>query len=470
MQKLKGKIIYLICIVFMVFVILVSNLGQNFKDDIFSYNYLTSHNSKFASYWNNGEQYQNYIDSSSKYIINMFKDNDIAPLRKDGYIQEWSLSLPSVNGESSLEILSGSDKQVKEYVHGKDFFEDFRTSISPGSIKGKPYYIKNLRNMKYRLPRIILFDGYSNKSPNEIDMLDNELKSRGVELVISPSDTTDLKYDSDLYGIGKVPSDNYLLKIIVPKNIFDEIKDFSNKNYKIRAKSKASIKQTTMKNVYGVLKGKNTSYKPLLIVTFYDGVYRNSDSSAGDFKKYTTTPSIILDTLRCLKLQRLKKPDRSIIFAFLSGYMLNRNGLDVFLKNNYDGDYIILEGLGTGRDNVLSFNKSSRNFSSLVEKFINKNDFRVVSKNINSDYKKNLIYITTLDSQEAFVPDYQTACKSGKLILSIIGDECYNLDFLSGSIREIRIIKGFIRDYTLILAALALGLLLLFVFKFDECK
>jgi hypothetical protein len=150
--------------------------------------------------------------------------------------------------------------------------------------------------------------------------------------------------------------------------------------------------------------------------------------------------------------------------------MLNRNGLDVFLKNNYDGDYIIFEGLGSGTDNVLSYNKSAKNFSTIVEKFINKNDFRVVSKNINTDYQKNLIYVTTLDSQGITVPDYQTVFKSSKLILSIIGDECYNLDFLSGSIREVRIVKGFIRDYTFVFAAISLSLLLLFVFKSDDIK
>lgn len=462
---LKTKL-YFSAIILTVFVILVSNLGQDFKDDIFVYSNAMLHSNTLSSYWDKSLEYQNYIDSASKYIMNSIRDDGLSPLAGDKYIEEWTVTAPSLNGASTLEVLSDRDSVIKSYIYGRDFFENFKTTFASGSVKGKPKYIKDInKGTGYKLPKIILFGGYDNKTLSEIEDIDRGLKERGVECVISPGESLDLKYESDLYGAGKKIDKDALLKIMVTRDVFDKLIFFSNNNYKIRIKSSASIKDIKLKNVYGVLKGRNPSYKPLVILTSYDGIYKTGDCNPIEFKKNNITASIILEDLRCLKIQRLKKPDRTIIFVFSSGYMMDRKGIKTFLDKSIEGDYIILEGLGTGKESFVNYNNPSSNFSSLFEKFLRKNGFKIMSKSTSTNYDKSIISLTAMEQSKTPTYDYQTVYKAGRFLLSIVGDECYNLDFLSGNIRAIRIIKGTIRDYTLLLSLISLLFLIWFIFK-----
>lgn len=464
---LKNKL-YMIAIIIVVIIILVSNLGQDFKNDIFAYSNAVLHSNTLSSYQNKSKEYQSYIDSSSKYIMNSIKDNGLSKLTSDSYIEEWTVTAPCIEGKSTLEVLSSKDAVIKSYNYGKDFFEDFKTTFASGSFKGKPKYLKDInKNTGYKLPKIILFGGYNNKTINEIEDIDRQLKERGVLCVISPSESLDLKYESDLYGTNKKISKDALLKIIVTRDIFDKLINFSKDNNKVRVKSSASIKDIKLKNVYGVLKGRNPSYKPLIILTSYDGIYKSDEINYSEFKKYNMTASIVLENLRCLKIQRLKKPDRTIIFVFSSGYMMDRMGIKTFLDKKIDGDYIILEGLGTGTECFINYNRPSRNFSNLFEKFLRKNGFNIMSKNQSSNYDKSIISFTAMEQSEMPSNDYQIVYKSGKLLLSIIGNECYNLDFLSGNIRAIRIAKVIIRDYTIFLSSICLIFLIWVVFRRD---
>lgn len=465
MQELKGKIFYLSIIILMVVSLLFANFGQDFKDDIFYYNYAINHRDNLLNYWNKTSNYENYIDSSSKYIAKTFRDNNIKPLMKDGYFEEWLSNKPSFDTPSSLEIISDNEKNHKKYIYGLDFFEDFKGIISPGTIKSKFSYLKNINSANRKLPKIILFSGYHNKSQNEISAIDSKLKSMGVIGVISPSSSYDLKYSSGLYDSYKTSSENGLIKLVVSQNVFDDLKKQSSKGVKIRIKSGASIKPVKMRNIYGVLSGGNSSYKPLVIVTFYDGIYKTPDIKIDDFKKYVLSSSIIMDTMRCLKIQRLNKPDRPIVFAFLSGYVDSKEGIDVLMKNNFSGDFIVLEGFGISEGNILSYSKSSKYFVSNIELFVKKNNLTITSKNINEDLKNNFIYIITRDFYNPSSPDFQTVYKSGNFLLSIMGDECYNLDFLSGNIRELRIIKRFFKNNTFLISLATLILLIWVVFK-----
>lgn len=464
---LKNKL-YMIAIIIVVIIILVSNLGQDFKNDIFTYSNAMIHSNTFSSYQNKSKGYQDYIDASSKYIMDSIKDNGLLEFTSDKYIEDMIVTAPCIEGISTLEVLSGKDEVIKSYNYGKDFFEDFKTTFASGSFKGKPRYIRDIsKNTGYRLPKIILFGGYNNKALDEIEDIDIKLKKRGVECVISPAEFLDLKYESDLYGTDKKLSKDALLKIIVTRDIFDKLISFSKDNYKIRVKSSASIRDIKLKNVYGVLKGRNPSYKPLIILTSYDGIYKMGKINSTEFKKYNMTASIVLETLRCLKIQRLKKPDRTIIFVFSSGYMMDRMGIKAFLDKKIDGDYIIFEGLGTGTQCFINYNRPSRNFSNLFEKFLRKNSFNIMSKNHSSNYDRSIISFTAMEQSEMPSNDYQIVYKSGRLLLSIIGDECYNLDFFSGNIRAIRIAKVVIRDYTILLSSICLIALIWVVFKRD---
>lgn len=465
MQDLKGKILPLSIVILLVLIILISNLGQYFKDDIFSYNNTSNTSSTLVRYWNSSNEYQDYINSSSDYLSEIMRRNDLKPINENGYIEEWSENLPTFHGNSTLEVLSSYGKIIKKYEYGKDFFEDFKGIIQPGQYMGKAAYLNTIDSTAVKLKKILLFDGYENNKLEDISSIDSKLLLQGVTAVISPSASNYLKYESGLYEGGLQKSNTGLSKLIVTPLIFEELKEFSSNGYSIRIKSAGLIETSRLKNIYGIVPGKNKAYKPLVIAAFYDGMYKTDDSETRKFEKYSITPSIIADSIRAVNLQRSLAPDRTIIYAFLSGYSQNKEGLIKLLQKDITADYIVFDGLGNGDKNMLVFNHSAKNFASTIENTMKKNNLKVLSKSINTDDSNTHVYINTINIDINSFPTYSIVNDSGKFLLSTIGEECYGLDFLSGNIREFRMIKRFVKDKTLIISSLTFVLLLAIIFK-----
>lgn len=464
MQDMKGKFFSLSILIFLVIVVLFSNLGHDFKNDIFSYSNTLKNSSSLNNFWNQSEKYEDYIDSSSNYIAKILKNNDLKPLIDNNYIQEWNTYMPSFNGSSTLEILSKYGKVVKKYEYGQDFFEDFKGIINPGEAWGKPAFLDNIDYTSQKLPRILLFNGYKSKSSDEIINIDTNLLSKGVSIVISPAKSTYLKYDSGLFESSFEKYDSGLSKLIVTPAVFEELKNYSKEGYNLRIKSAGLIESTRLKNIYGTFQGKNKAYRPLVIAAFYDGMHKTADANGSEFEKFSITSSIITDCIRALSLQRSLEPDRTIIFAFLSGYSQGKEGLIKLMGKNISADYMIFDGLGTGDKNILVFNHSAKYFASTIENMMKKNDLEVLSKSISTDKSNNVVFINTINLDINNSPVYSSVNKSGKFLLSIIGDECYGLDFLSGNIREFRMFKRFVRKNTLIISSLTFIFLLVTIF------
>jgi hypothetical protein len=131
---------------------------------------------------------------------------------------------------------------------------------------------------------------------------------------------------------------------------------------------------------------------------------------------------------------------------------------------------MIFDGLGTGDKNMLVFNRSSKYFASTIENTLKKNNLEVLSKSINKDTSNNIVYITTINLELNRLPIYPSVNKSGKFLLSMIGDECYSLDFLSGNIREFRTFKRFVKDNTLIISSFTFLFLLVIIFNKSSRK
>lgn len=465
MQELKGKILTLSIVILLVIIILISNLGQYFKDDIFSYHNTISTSNALTKYWAESNEYQDYINSASNYLSDIQRRNGLKPMNASSYIEEWDAELPTFHGNSKLEVLSSYGRIIKRYEYEKDFFEDFKGFIKPGETLGKPLYLDNLNSKPIKLQKIILLNEYKNKTSQEISSIDSELINLGVSAIISPSSSNYIKYESGFYESSFEKSNTGLSKLIVTPVIFEELKEYASMGYSIRIKSSGLIETTKLKNVYGTLPGKNKAYKPLIIATFYDGLYKTTNANSNEFLKYSITPSIIADSIRAIKLQRSIKPDRTIIYAFLSGYSQNKEGLAKLLDKDITGDYIVFDGLGNSDKNILDFNRKSRSFALTIENTLKKNKLDVLSKSMNSEITSNHVYINTIDIEITSAPSYSIVQNSGKFLLSIIGEECYGLDFLSGNIREFRMFKRFVKDKTLIISSLTFIFLLVIIFK-----
>lgn len=449
---------------------MLSNFGQNFKTDIFYSNNVLGYSNELSSIWSESKNHQDYIDKSSNYILENLKSNNLLPFLNDSYTEEWTSNLPTFKYKSSLEVISIYGRIVKKYNYGSDFFEDFRGSVKSGVLKGKAMYMENIGSTPESIREIVLFEGYRNKSLDDIKNIDSALRSIGASYVISPSYSGDLNYESNLYEPISSMDSNGLAKLLTSRETFNELKSFSKKGYTIRIKCGGEIKPVTSKNIYGVMKGKNTSYRPLIIAFFYDGIVKTPDADISRFQHYATPPSMALECIKSLKLQRARYPDRTIIFAFLSNKAYGKEGLNKLLMHNPDGDIILFDGIGTNTSYSLSYSKPSKTLADTIEYYINKNAMKAVSKNIDMSFDKSMITISTNELPDTPFFSHQSIYNSGKFLLSLIGDECYNLDILSGNIREIRVFKRFVRNNSVLLSLFALISLVFVVFKKPSIK
>lgn len=470
MYELKGKILPLALIIVLVIIIMLSNFGQNFKNDIFSYSKTIDYSNEITSIWDESKNYQEYIDTSSAYISDFLKAHNIAPLYEEGYSEEWSLNIPVFKYESSLEVVSIYGRIIKKYQYGVDFFEDFRGSIKSGIVKNKAYYLDSI-NLENKTPRqIILYEGYKNKSPDEIYNLDSTLRTLGTAGVISPSYSGDLKYESNLYELNNQTNNGGLVKFIVSQSAFNELKEFANKGYTIKIKSGADIKSSSNKNIYGVIKGRNRSYKPLILAVYFDGIIKTGDATERKFEYYTLSTSMILEAIEALKLQRMRSPDRTIIFAFLSNKSFGKEGLNKLIDKDLEGDIVVFDGIGTDSSYSLSYTRQSKTLNDTLKYFLEKNNLGVSSKNLDMALEKNLVTILNNNFNDGTYTNFQQISNSGKFILSLIGDECYNLDILSGNVRQVRAFKRFVRGNSVVLSLAALISLIFIVFKKPSIK
>lgn len=449
---------------------MLSNFGQNFKNDIFSYNSAIGYSKQITSIWNDSKSHKEYLDSSSSYINDFLRSHNVKPLVENNYYEEWSSNLPLFKNQSTLEVVSVYGRIVKKYNYGTDFFEDFKGSIKSGSVMDKAYYMDNINEPRGIPCEVLLYDGYKGKSIDEIYNIDSTLHSLGAAGVISPSYSGDLKYDSNLYELNNRISDNGLAKFIVSQSTFNELKNFAKKKYTIKIKSGADVKPVNCKNIYGVIPGKNSSYKPLVIAVFYDGIAKTNDSNHSKFDSHSLPTSMILETINSLKLQRMKSPDRTIIFAFLSNKLYGKEGLKKFLDKNLDGDIILLDGIGTDYIYSLSYTKQSKTLNDTIKYFLERSDLKITSTNIDTALDKPFATITSNSLIDNPYSNYQYINNSGKFILSILGDECYNLDILSGNIRQVRAFKRFVKSHSILLTLSALILLIFIVFKRPSIK
>lgn len=460
---MKKNKVYLILIILLVIVILFSNVGESFKDDIFSYDNTNLHFKNINKINNHAKNHQEFIDLYSNYIINVMSYYKVVPMNKSGYFTDYHTNIAEIKYPSCFEVYSPHGKLIKEYKYNIDFMEDFKGNITSGIVKSNFLYADNFNTIANNPNEIVLYDGYKNKTNFEIMQIDTKLKSLGVSGIISPSYTNDLKYDSYINGEDLSGSNRGLAKFIVKNNIFQELKYYSQLGYAIKIKNGATMQNIRYRNIYGVIKGKNPKYKPLIVVTYYNdefnsSVYKNTNEGA-------ISTSLILDCIRSINFQRLNKPDRTVIFALLPRSNNNQFGFEYFLNEKVNGDTIILNNMGTGNGYILSYTKDNNLFCNTIEKLLNENKFDIISKSMDMDSKNNYLLVDFTNPEYILKPTFDVLSRSSKFFLSIIQGECYNLDFLSGNIREIRSIKKFINRYSIAISIFVLFLVLLMVFK-----
>lgn len=463
MDDLRGKRVYFLLITILVLIILLSNLGQNFKTDGFSTSFsLTNYNALYSRY-KNSKSYEEYIKGSSSYIEKFLKSNGLKPFEKS-YVHRYNTLIPNKKHQSTLEVISKYGKVVKKYEYVTEYFEDYRGTISPGTYMDVPQIIEteNLNNIKYK-SSIALTDIYKEKNLYDIFNIDIKLKKIGISAVISPVKEGDLISPSNLYNGTYYNYKDGLTKLLVSQTVYDELKYLTSKGYEVRVKSGAEIKETTLQNIYGVIEGKNKLYNPIILAVFYDGEYKIDDKIYNSNIDNFISSSIMLEVIRAVQYQKLIKPDRTIIFAFLSGYNQNKIGLNMLQGSFENYDLVLLEGIGNSLNSLINYSKNQRDLTATAEYYLKKNQINILSKNIDLNSVNKYTNITTISNQSQINTLFVT--KWGKFVLDLIGNSCYNLDFLTGNFYKLRLFKNLIREYSAILSLITLILLIYTIFK-----
>lgn len=469
MSSKKISIKYLIPLIAVSLILLISNMGQSFRDDTFLNDRAVEHANNLQAIWNKSNNQSQYYDLSSKYIIEYITNIGLKPYYPEGYSRDFITYMPSFKYPSILTVIDKRGKEIKKYNYGEDFFEFFRGNNNCGIVKGHADIIEKLPDKNILLNEIVLFDDYYDKNDEEIEKTDAFLKYNGATAVITPSHTLDLKSESGLYDQISNSSENPLVKFIVTRRVYTELTDFSKKGYTFKLQSGADIVLSNSKILAGKIDGKNTSYKPLVILTYYDGIYRNPYIKKEEYINYALPPSIILECMKSIDLQRNNQPDRTIIFVFLPGQMLNRVS-DFKNTINISGDSLLFNMLGSSSEVILSYTNSSKFVAESVETFATKNNIEIVSKSTDNINPYNITQIKAINSINNNQINNKYLNNSGKFILSLIGDECYDLDFFTANFRNIRKVKRYVKYHSASISLIAFGIMLFAIFNDNGSK
>ncbi|KMT23148.1 hypothetical protein [Clostridium cylindrosporum] len=473
MNPKHSRMVYTTLTCIIVLVLLISNLGNNFKTDVFSYKDIIENIEKLKSNWLSSFTEEEYTKITSDYISSKLKNFSLEPIEIDGkksYIQNFSRDIPFEETKSYIQVISKHDNVIRSYKHGDDFIEDISGLFSSKYVKGNAQ-ILNSTTFKEDVPSILLLDNYKSMSSYNVENFDEKLEALGVSAIIYPDIKEKIIDKSTLFNIEYTPTSNGILKFCVSNETYNELSSFIKKGYKLRLKSGMKIKSQTLTNVYGKVQGTSKKYKPLIIASFYDGDLpsRFRDNKGSLFEANTYTPSILLEFARIIKLQETINPDRTIIFAFISGKAIDKIGLDVFRNLNITGDFLLLDDIGNSSKFNLTVHKNSKDFSNTINHFMIKNDLKIVSSTTNNYIHEESAYLFGINN----IPNglnFNSSYNTCKFILSLIADECYNLDFITAYYRDIRAIKRFLKDYTIPIATISLIFITFVVFRYPEIK
>lgn len=460
----------IVCII--VFVLLISNLGNSFKTDIISYQNIPSNVENIKSNWLAAFDQEEYNNTTSNFISDQLKDSFISPYETEksgSYFQNFSVNIPIEESKSYFEIVSKYGNTIKKYTYGEDFTEDVSGLFKASHVSGRAEISPELKFESY-IPEILLSENYSSMSDYDKRNFDQKLIALGINSIVFPTNKEKISDENKFIDSNYRESSNGILKLAVSNEIYNNICYYVEKGCKLKLKSGLKIKKQNLTNVYGQIQGNKKNYNPLIIATFYDGElpskYKNKNSKT--FEPNSYTPSILLECARIIRSQETITPDRTIIFAFLAGKSLDKKGLDAFKKLNLKGDFILLDNIGNSTKLNSSYSKNSKDLSNTINYFTEKNNLKIVSSTKDGYITDSSLHLYGINNNVGL--NFDNVYNSYKFILSFIEDECYSLDFITANFREIRSIRRIIRDYTVLASIISLIFITFVVFKYPEIK
>lgn len=223
---------------------------------------------------------------ASAFIKKQFEENGLLPYG-ESYYDQFETDYPHrIDNTPFLKIFDGKGGLIKEFKYGVDYKEEM--------LNFKKNYFSFTKNNTIKQTEgafqvVIGSDSFVFFVPSN-----NSLDFRSSFVA------SDTRFQS--------------LYIMVTKDTLKEIKNYSEKNYKVSCYIPIDIKKTTLNNVVGYIKGKNTIAPPIIISAHFD--HLGSDLSGKVYEGAFDNASGISFILELSKyISSLGKPDRNIVFA-----------------------------------------------------------------------------------------------------------------------------------------------------------
>lgn len=240
---------------------------------------------------------------ATAFIRNQFQKNGLMPFDGD-YYDPFDSNYPHrLDGSPYLRILDKNGVSIKEYKYGTDYKEEMLNFKKNHVVFSKKDSIKEGNNG-------IQVNKYSDSF-----------------LFFVPEDNT-LTFRSSFIASQQSFQSMY---IMLTKDTLTEIKEYLSKNYKMSCFIPFEVRNTTLNNVVGYIKGKDVSAPPVVISAHFDHlgtdlkgtVYRGALDNASGI-------SFILELSKYIK--SLGTPNRNIIFVGFNAEEFGLLGSEHFVK------------------------------------------------------------------------------------------------------------------------------------------
>jgi len=218
----------------------------------------------------------------SYYVKEQMIANNLKPLA-GSYFQSFKVKYPSkISGSPYLKVVDKKGNLIKEFTYGKEYVED----------------MVNFKSNK------MLFNK-SNKLYMDSESL--HINQNGNYFVFYTPSKGTISFRSSFTADSPCS-----MGIIVTKDALASLEDYITKSYTVECFIPYEVKEASVNNVVGVIKGKKTSLPPLIISAHFDHVGTSfNDTVYNGALDNASGISFVLELSKYLN--SLKKPDRDII-------------------------------------------------------------------------------------------------------------------------------------------------------------
>lgn len=243
---------------------------------------------------------------AQEYILNNFKENSLKPFNSN-YLQDFNVFYPKkIEGNPYLTISDTSGNIIKNFKYNRDFKDCFL-------------------NFK---ANNISFSNEDTISSNDSALAVKTSKGEKIIFISTSMDSFEFRSSFDYNSI-------FDLYVSISPKTFSDIKKAYEDGYTINCYFPYSVEETTINNVVGVIKGKNSSLAPLVLTAHFDhlgidldgNIYRGAlDNASG--------ASFLMELASFLS--SLPTPERDIIFVGLNAEEFGLLGSNDFATKNKD--------------------------------------------------------------------------------------------------------------------------------------